>query len=122
MAQMPADLSQTRVVVAVFAMHGCGPCEEFLPRFTAHVERFQRTGYPFVLLRPGAKLKPGQIPVMIYDAAADNTELQAFADRLGVAATPTTAMLTRRGVTKLEGSLEDTQIDQLLYAAAQANR
>jgi hypothetical protein len=59
---------------------------------------------------------------MIYNAAAEDSELQAFADRLGVAATPTTAMMTRRGVTKLEGSLEDAQIDQLLYAAAQANR
>lgn len=103
-------------------MHGCGPCEEFLPRFTKHVERFQRSGYPFVFVRPNTKLEPGQIPVMIYDAGADDGELQTLADRLGVAATPTTAMLTRRDTMKIEGSMEDAQIDELLYAATQANR
>jgi len=119
---MPADLSHTKVIVAVFAMHGCGPCEEFLPRFTKQVERFQRAGYPFVIVRPGAAIEPGQIPVMIYDAASQDDELQAFADRLSVSATPTIALLTRRSISKTEGSMEDPQIDQLLYAAAKANR
>jgi len=117
-----ADLSQTRVVVIVFAMDGCGPCEEYLPRFVKHVERFKRSGYPFVIVKPGTAIEPGQIPVMIYDASSEDDELQTFADRLGVSATPTTAMLTRRDTVKLEGGLEDDQIDQLLYAAAQANR
>ena len=119
---MTADLRQTRAVVVVFAMHGCGPCEEYLPRFMKHVEGLKHVGYPFVIMRPGGALEPGQIPVMIYNAAAEDSELQALADRLGIAATPTTALLTRRDTIKLEGSLEDDQIDQLLYAAAQANR
>lgn len=119
---MPADLSHTRVLVVVFAMHGCGPCEEFLPRFKAQVERFKRSGYPFVMVSPGSELEPGQIPVMIYDAASEDGELQTFADRIGVSATPTIAMMTRRDTVKIEGSMDDRQIDELLYAATQANR
>lgn len=115
-----ADLRHTRAVIVVFAMHGCGPCEEYLPRFTKHVERLKRLQYPFVIMRPGGQLEPGQIPVMIYNAAAEDTELQTLADRLGINATPTTALLTRRDTIKLEGALDDAQIDQLLYAATQA--
>jgi len=116
------DLRNTKVLIAVFAMPGCGACDEYLPRFGRQVRRFQQAGAPFHIWHPGDEIVPGMIPVLIYDAAADNAELQAFADRLKIVATPTTAMLTRPSVVKVEGAIDDAQIEQLLRSAAVANR
>lgn len=116
------DLQNVRVLLLVFAMPGCGACDEYLPRFEKHVRAFQRQGVPFHFWRPGQPIAAGSIPVLVYDAAADNVELQAFADRLGITATPTTAMMTRTNTAKIEGAIDDDHIDRLLYAAATANR
>lgn len=119
---MTTDLDQVNALVVVFAMHGCGPCEDYLPKLEAMIKRYQAAGHPFVVMTPSKQLAPGQIPVLIYDAAAEDDGVQAFADKLGVSATPTTCLLTRTSVSKLEGGLEDEDIQRVLVGALQANR
>jgi hypothetical protein len=116
------DLSRTNVLLVVFMMDGCGACEDYTPKFMQRVEAFRAQGVPLRVMGVGSKpLKAGEIPVMLYDAAAPDDELQAFADRLGVTATPTTCLLTRSGTTKVEGAIEPADIDKLLLAAHRAN-
>jgi len=119
---MIPDLRHTRVLVVVWAMPDCGACDEYLPMFLQQVATHRANGAPFNVWAPGKAIMPGEIPVMLYDAAAENDELQAFADRLGVSATPTTCMLTRNGTTKIEGAIGSAEVDQLLQAAQRANR
>jgi thiol-disulfide isomerase/thioredoxin len=116
------DLRNTRVIVVVWAMPGCGACDEYLPMFLKQVHAHRAHGAPFHVWSPGKPIEPGEIPVLLYDAASENEELQEFADRLGVSATPTTFMLTRYGVSKAEGAVSPSEVDQLLYAAQRANR
>lgn len=117
------DLRNTRALVVVWAMPGCGACDEYLPVFLERVAIAQKThGVPFKVISGNQKVEPGEIPILLYDAAAENEGLQDFADRLGVTATPTTCMLTRHGTTKIEGAIPAGEIDKLLYAAHRANR
>jgi hypothetical protein len=116
------DLANTRVLVVVWAMPGCGACDEYMPVFTERVAAAQANGAPFKLCPPSKTVAPGEIPVLFYDAASENEELQDFADKLGVTATPTTCMMTRYGTTKIEGAIPPGEIDKLLYAAHRANR
>lgn len=116
------DLRNTKAVIVVFAMHGCPPCEEFLPRFTDRLGQYAAAGAPFYVWSPGEQIYPGTIPVLFYDAASTDDELQNLADRLKISATPTTCLLTRSGVTKVEGAMTDAKIDQLLTSAQAANR
>jgi len=106
----------------VFAMPGCGACDEYLPRFERLVKAYRAQGVPFVLWRPGQAFPHGSIPVLIYDAAAQNDEMQAFADRLGISATPTTVMMGRSTTAKIEGAIENDHIERLLHAAMIENR
>lgn len=71
---------------------------------------------------PGEEISPDEIPVIYYDAAAQNDELQNFADRLGITAAPTTCLMTRNGTYKVEGAIALGDIDKLLIAAQNANR
>jgi thiol-disulfide isomerase/thioredoxin len=112
------DLSQTSVVVVVFAMHGCPPCDEYLPRLMAAVGK---AGAPFVVWSPGQTLSRGQIPVLLYDAASEDPQLSAFADKLAVTSTPSTYVMTRSGTTKIEGSIDDATIDRALAWAQRMN-
>ena len=118
------DLGHTRVLLVVFGMPGCGACDEFVPKFLQQVEAYKQRGVPFrVISASDKKVEPGEIPVMLYDAAADNEGLQDFADKLGISATPTTCMLTRwSGTTKIEGAISPAEVDGLLQAAVRANR
>jgi thiol-disulfide isomerase/thioredoxin len=119
---MTPDLRHTRALIVVFVMPGCGACEEFLPRLLKLVAQHQAAGTPFRVWQPGQPLHPGEIPVLIYDAASEDAELQAFADRLKITATPTTALMTRTNTARVEGAIDDAQASRLLLAAAQANR
>lgn len=116
------DLRNTKAVIVVFAMHGCPPCEEYLPQLRERLEAHIAHGAPFHIWAPGEQIYPGTIPVLFYDAASEDDELQALADRLKISATPSTCLLTRTGTSKVEGSMSADKIDQLLLSARNANR
>lgn len=118
---IPTDLAHTKALVVVFAMHGCGACDHYLPMFMERIQAWQEAGVPFHVWSPGDQLQPGQIPVLVYDAAAKDEGLQAFADKLKVTATPTTCVMTRRHTDKVEGAIDAPQIDQMLRSAYRAN-
>jgi len=120
-AMIPTDLANTRAIVVVFAMHGCGACDDYLPKFMDRVAAWQEAGVPFHVWSPGDQLAPGQIPVLLYDASAQSDELQGFADKLAVKVTPTTYVMTRWNTAKAEGSISDDKIDGLLRSAYRAN-
>lgn len=121
---MPIKLDDQQVVVLVFAMHECPACEHYLPRFVAEAnalnQRLAAQGVEFVI-NPEAQPAPHVIPVLVFDAAAPDPEVQKIADRFGVTATPTTIVATRGpGSFKLEGSLANNQIQWVLLMASEA--
>ncbi len=120
MAKLVPDLRNTRVIVVVWAMPGCGACDDYLPKFLARVDAFNQNGAPFLVWSPGKAIAPGQIPVLLYDAASTDAELQDFADKLKVTATPTTCVLTHWNTSKIEGAVPEDQIDEILMAAQSA--
>lgn len=82
--------------VFVFVAEGCAACHDYWPKF----ER-EAAGAPF--------------PVGVYDLANENPQVQSFAEKLGVRATPTTVVMTSDGkLKKLEGSLPVAQIRTVL--------
>lgn len=114
---MIPDLSQTAVVIVVWAMHGCGPCGEYLPKVVAEC-----SAPPFVVWQPGVMLSRGQIPVLLCDAATEDPELSAFADKLGIKSTPTTCIMTRKDTTKIEGAIDKPDLQRALAWAQRQNR
>jgi hypothetical protein len=122
MAGFVPDLRGTKAVLVVWAMHGCPPCEKYLPKLTEKLAAHTANGVPFHIWSPGQPIYAGHILVLFYDAASKDEELQNLADRLGVSATPTTCLMTRTGVHKIEGGMSDDKIDELLIAAQSANR
>lgn len=114
------ELTEADVVIAVFVMPECGACEGYMPKLRAAV---RRAGRPFYIY-PGHGVVPkGAIPVLFYDVSKPDDEVQAFATRIGVEATPTTAVLPRgEGVFKVEGDLADNQIDYVLASARSMHR
>lgn len=120
------NLGEQNVVVIVFAMRDCPACEHYLPRFTAEAQalngQLAAQGVSFVI-NPETQPPPGTIPVLVYDAAADDAEVQKLADRFGVQATPTTIIAARGpGSFKVEGSLANNQIQWVLLMASEAAR
>ena len=115
-----SELTNARVVVVVFAMKGCGACEEYAPRFERYVDHFRTNGVPFVwnTMKPA----PGQIPVLLLDAASPDESIQAFADKLKISATPTTCVMTKFNTTKVEGALPNDEIHRILDHAMTMNR
>jgi hypothetical protein len=112
------ELSNQRALIVIWAMGECPACESYLPRFLAEVEALKQQGYPFFVYEAGQPIPPGSIPVLIYDAASPNVDVQAFADKYQVTATPTTMVLTRgAGSFKVEGSLANNQIAWVLMMA-----
>lgn len=112
------DLSNHKVLIAVFAMPDCGHCEEYLPRFTKKVKEL---GHPFLIYTAGSDVPPGVIPVLVYNVAVNNVDVQRFADRFQISATPTTLVLRNPiGTFKAEGALDNRQIEALLGLASQA--
>lgn len=120
------NLDAQNVVVLVFAMHGCPACDHYLPRFTSEAAALSRQlagqGTAFVI-NPETQPPPGVIPVLVFDAAAEDADVQKLADRFGVQATPTTVVAARGpGSFKVEGSLANNQIQWVLLMASEANR
>ncbi len=86
--------------VFVFAMEGCGACEEYLPRFKQIAGPYRRA-----------------LPIGIYDVSKGGKPTE-FGDKLGVRATPTTIVMDRRGhFHRVVGALADRAIKQLLDRA-----
>lgn len=118
---MPApNLNNTKVLVAVFAMSGCGACEDYLPRFTAAIEKYKGYGLPFYIWESGP-IAPGWIPVLVCDAASQDPAMQEFANKLNITATPSTVIMTRNGTRKVDGSIDDDELDGLLRSAVDYN-
>lgn len=114
------DLTPHKVVIIVFGMPDCGACEDYLPRFSARVAR---RGRPLHIYRPGKPVPTGAVPILVYDVASPDREIQALADRYAISATPATLVLRRGpGAFKVEGSLDDAQIDHVLALAVEANQ
>lgn len=91
----------TNPAVFVFAMHGCGACEEYLPRFKELAGPYRRV-----------------IPIGIYDVQQD-TKAAHFGDKLGVKATPTTIVMDKQGrLKRFVGALGNAAIKELLKQAA----
>lgn len=87
--------------VFVFAMQGCGACEEYLPRFQQLAGPYRR-----------------RIPIGIYDVAKGG-HAAMFGDKLGVKATPTTVVMDGRGhLKRFVGALGNAAINQILRQAA----
>lgn len=115
-----ADLTQHRVLIAVFGMPGCGACEDFIPMFTDLVEK---RGRPFHVYVPGEPIPRGSIPILIYDVASPDQTIQDFANQYAISATPSVLVLRRgQGALKIEGSIDRNQAAHLLAIAHQANR
>ena len=94
------DIHSSRYVVVVFAMKGCGACEEFLPRFRRIAAKYRRC-----------------VPVMHFDAAAPGH--QAVADHYGVTHTPTVVLVRRpQGKLQWNGGLDDHEIENIFAIAA----
>lgn len=120
---MSADLSQTNILILVFAMPGCSACHEYLPKLQKQIVGYQKLGHPFVLWEIGGTLKPGQIPVVILDSTTQDAEVQALADKHQITGLPTTVLLPKVGYpAKFEGALSDGQIYELLNTAVATNR
>lgn len=120
---MLPSLDNHKVAVVVFAMGECPACEHYLPRFVAEVEALRAQNYPFLVWAPGAAIPQGSIPILIYDAASPDVDVQKLADRFKVEATPTTIVMSRgAGSFKCEGGLANNQISWVLMMALEANR
>ncbi len=116
------DVSHLKVIVLVFAMPECGACEEYTPRLLKRVNAFKRSGHPFVVYKSGMSLNEGQIPIFLYNVASDGKGVQALADQYKIEATPTTLVLVRpEGALRLEGAINDAQIDHVLTSASAYN-
>lgn len=85
--------------VFVFAMHGCGACEEYLPRFKQLAGPYRSV-----------------MPIGIYDVAKDRKAAQ-LSDKLGVKATPTTIVMKGGRLRQFVGALGNAAINQLLREA-----
>lgn len=115
------SLDTQKAIVIVFGMHECPACEHYIPRLAESVERLRGQGFPFVLAQGPEPISPEAIPVLVYDAASPDVDVQKLADRFEVHATPTTIVACRGpGSFKIEGSLADNQIEWVLMMANEA--
>ena len=119
---MTTNLEATNVLIIVFALPTCGACHAYIPALLKQVEGFKSFGHPFVVYEPGYLLRPGEIPVMIYDSGSQDATLQALADQYKIEALPTTILITKRGgLIREEGALDEGRIYELLTAAVASN-
>ena len=124
---MATDLSQTKALLLVFAMPGCPACHDFLPRLKRQIHGFKAYHVPFVIYEDAAvvpeRIPQGEIPVFIYDATSPDPTLQELANKHNITGMPTTLFMSRvMRPTKIEGSVDDNEIYQMLVAATAANR
>lgn len=111
------DLGPVGAAIFVFAMPNCPACHEYTPVLTARVAARAREG--FVFCDGACPLRPGQIPILIYDVTSTDTKLHELITTYGITMTPTTLVLSRisAGSCKLEGSLNAAQVDHVLDMA-----
>ena len=116
------DLSHCRAVILVFAMEGCPYCDEYQPQLDKQLRVFKQHGWPFEYYI-GGEVPRGVIPVIIIDAASQDSQIQGLADAHKISGLPATVLFTHNArPLKLEGALDDRQIYDLLAAAANAHR
>lgn len=83
-------------------MEGCEACHEFWPRFQRVAEPYKQAG----------------IPVLVFNAASEDPEIEQLADRWGVYATPSVVVARRGpGMLREEGNMDDQSLKQLFDAA-----
>lgn len=117
------SLDHTKSAIVVFAMDGCGACEDFMPRFERLIAGFQAHGQPLVYYQIGMPLTPGAIPVIVLDADSTDESVVSFADQHAIDALPTTLLLRRNAKpARLEGAVDDKEIYDALVSACIANR
>lgn len=111
------DLSPVGAVIFVFAMPNCPACHDYTPVLAERVSSRGREG--FVFADGSHPLRPGQIPIIVYDVTTDDAALRDMIATYGITMTPTTLLLSRNtaGSCKLEGSLNAAQVDHVLDMA-----
>lgn len=120
---MNASLANAKVALVLFVMEGCPACDDYKPRFARLIESFKSYGHQFVYYDEGVEIMPGQIPVIVLDAASEDESVVNLADQHKIEALPTTLLLTRYGTpAKLEGAIDDSEIHEALATACNANR
>jgi thiol-disulfide isomerase/thioredoxin len=91
-----------RVIVAVISMDGCPACQDYVPRVEGLAGSYRRAG----------------VPVVYLNAADPRPDVQAWMDRYGVTATPTTLVIQRQdlggGVWRSEGNQDERTIKNTL--------
>jgi thiol-disulfide isomerase/thioredoxin len=116
------NLEAQKVVVLVFGMDGCPACEHYIPRLAAEAQGLTEQGFPFSV-NPEVQPTADTVPILVYDAASPDAEVQKLADRFNVTATPTTVIATRGpGSAKYEGNLATNQIQWVLMMAHEVNK
>lgn len=116
------SLAHVKSMLIVFAMPGCGACEDYKPRFEHQVNAWIGHGQPMFWYKSGA-IPPRQIPVLMLNAASQDPSVVSLAEQYEISAVPSTLLLTQnRRPVKLEGTLDDQQIHELLASAVYANR
>lgn len=109
-------------MILVFVMGDCPACMDYKPRFEKQVKTWIDHGVPLYWYR-GGQVPRGVIPILMLDATSDDPTIVGLADQHQVTGLPSTILLTRHGKpVKLEGSVEDRQVYDLLHAAVLANR
>lgn len=119
---MPATLEHTKALIVIFAMPGCPACEDYIPRLERQVEGFKNLGHPFRFHDAGGAIVPREIPILVYDTTSKDAELVALCDVHKITNLPTTLLMTRQGVQRIEGGLSDQQVYEMLSTAVNANR
>ena len=119
---MTLDVSRCPAVILVFAMDGCGACEEYKPRLEQELNRWRQRGHPFVDCEASdAIFGAHEIPVILLDAQSPDAQIQSWADQFHVEGLPTTILFRRyMPPEKHEGSIGRGQIHELLLKATQA--
>lgn len=117
---MSLDLSQCKVVVFVFAQPECPACAEFEPVLHHVVAARARDG--FVMHTGAGAIASGTIPVFVYDVRSVDVGIQNLIEQFQIYATPTLLVLTRDGVSKVEGTITPGQLDYLFNLACEYNR
>lgn len=116
------SLEHVKSMVIVFAMPGCGACEDYKPRFERGVNHFIKHGAPMYWYRSGA-VPHGVIPVLMLNAASTDPQIVELAEQYAISAVPATLLLTHNAKPiKIEGAMADPDVHELLSSAMLANR
>lgn len=119
---MTLDVSRCSAVIVVFAMDGCGACEDYKPRLEREIARWQASGAPLVFCETAnATFVAPQVPVILLDAQSSDEQIQGWADQFDVEGLPTTVLFRRNAQPlKIEGAIDNAKIYDLLAQATRA--